>query len=239
MIGPKALTIHRRSVVVGGVALGYFVAQGGNASAMIHIAMLGDSIFDNGSYVGDAPDVRAQAQTLLHGANVISAARDGAVIADMEFQIRRIPDAVTHIVVSIGGNDAIRASGVIDDSASTVSTALDKLGLIRDQFSRSYASMVNALLARRVPLGFCSIYEPRFPDPARRRAAANALTLLNDVITREVFRAGASLIDLRLICDTDADFANAIEPSAAGGAKIAHAIARFAKGDRGSSVVFA
>jgi hypothetical protein len=152
---------------------------------MNHVAMLGDSISDNGSYVGGAPDVRAQAQTLLPGVTVISAARDGAVMTDLEFQIRRIPDAVTHIVVSIGGNDAIRASGVIDESASSVSAALERLGLIRDQFSHSYASMVGTLLGR-VPLAFCSIYEPRFPDPARRRAAANALTLLNDVITREV-----------------------------------------------------
>jgi hypothetical protein len=66
-----------------------------------------------------------------------------------------------------------------------------------------------------------------------------ALTLLNDVITREVFRVGASLIDLRLICDSDEDFANPIEPSALGGAKIARAIARFASGDRGASAVFA
>ena len=88
-------------------------------------------------------------------------------------------------------------------------------------------------------MAFCSIYEPRFLDPARRRAAANALTLLNDVITSEVFRAGASLIDLRLICHRDEDFANPIEPSAVGGAEIAHAIARFAKADRGTSMVFA
>jgi hypothetical protein len=42
------------------------------------------------------------------------------------------------------------------------------------------------------------------------------------------------LIDLRLVCSEDADFANSIEPSVAGGAKIATAIAGFAAkvGDR-------
>ena len=34
------------------------------------------------------------------------------------------------------------------------------------------------------------------------------------------------MLDLRLICDEDADFANPIEPSAQGGEKIAAAIAR-------------
>jgi len=43
---------------------------------------------------------------------------------------------------------------------------------------------------------------------------------------------------LRLICDEDADFANPIEPSARGGAKIAQAISRFAGGATPRSSVF-
>jgi hypothetical protein len=53
---------------------------------------------------------------LLPGVTVISATQDGAMMTDLALQIRRIPDAVTHIVVNIGGNDAIRASGVIDET---------------------------------------------------------------------------------------------------------------------------
>lgn len=55
-----------------------------------------------------------------------------------------------------------------------------------------------------------------------------ALALFNDVITRAVFAYGLDLVDLRLICDDSADYANPIEPSFAGGQKIAEAIARFA-----------
>ena len=61
--------------------------------------------------------------------------------------------------------------------------------------------------------------------PQRRRLAATALTIFNDVITRAAFTPGLPLIDLRLICNEDADFANPIEPSVQGGAKIAAAIA--------------
>jgi hypothetical protein len=43
---------------------------------------------------------------------------------------------------------------------------------------------------------------------------------------------------LRLICDEDADFANPIEPSARGGAKIAQAISKFAGGATPRSSVF-
>jgi hypothetical protein len=61
-----------------------------------------------------------------------------------------------------------------------------------------------------------------------RRLAATALTALNDAITREAFARNIDCIDLRIICDEDRDFANPIEPSVHGGAKIAAAILGFA-----------
>ena len=109
----------------------------------MHIAMIGDSVFDNASYVGDAPDVRAQLQCLLSDAEVSSSARDGAVMADIPMQLRQIPRSATHIVVSVGGNDAIGASGVIDEGAVNVADALEKLAVIRDRFDRSYGTMID------------------------------------------------------------------------------------------------
>ena len=208
------------------------------AKAMMHIAMIGDFVFDNGSYVGNAPDVRAQLQSLLTDAKVTSSARDGAVLADIPMQLRQIPRPATHVVVSMGGNDAIGASGVLEEGAANVADALEKLAVIRDRFDRTYGTMIDLVLERSLPVAFCTIYEPRFPDLRRRRAAATALTVLNDVITRRVFRKRASLIDLRIICDQDADFANSIEPSATGGVKIAKAIAMFTRADQPTATVF-
>ena len=73
------------------------------------------------------------------------------------------------------------------------------------------------------------------------RFAATGLTILNDCITRAAFARGLSLIDLRLICDRDANFANPIEPSVRGGAKIAPAIAALVtdQGGTQASEVFA
>jgi hypothetical protein len=70
------------------------------------------------------------------------------------------------------------------------------------------------------------------------------LTVFNDVIAREAFARGLPLIDLRLVCDRDEDFANPIESSARGGEKIAAAIAAAVAGwpdriKRGRSEVFA
>ena len=49
--------------------------------------------------------------------------------------------------------------------------------------------------------------------------------MFNDVILREAFSRGLPVIDLRLVFDDDADYANDIEPSVKGGAKIAKVIA--------------
>jgi hypothetical protein len=84
--------------------------------------------------------------------------------------------------------------------------------------------MLDRVLARHLHTVLCTIYEPRFPDPRLQRLAVTALTLFNDVITRTAFAHGLPLIDLRLVCDRDEDFANPIEPSVKGGAKIARAI---------------
>jgi hypothetical protein len=67
------------------------------------------------------------------------------------------------------------------------------------------------------------------------------LAVFNDEISRAAFAHRLPLIDLRLICSDDADYANPIEPSAKGGAKIAGAIARLVTGERtdNSSVVIA
>ena len=69
-----------------------------------------------------------------------------------------------------------------------------------------------------------------------------AVPVLNDCITRAAFARGLPLVDLRLICDQDEDYANPIEPSVRGGEKIAAAIAALVTdhgGARQRSEVFA
>ena len=68
------------------------------------------------------------------------------------------------------------------------------------------------------------------PMTFRRKFATAAPTLLNDIVTREAFLRDLILIDLSLICNEGADFANPIEPSSLGGAMIARAILRFLNG---------
>ena len=98
--------------------------------------------------------------------------------------------------------------------------------------------MLNSVSRVGLPTAVCTIYEARFDEAPRRSLATTALTVLNDKITREAFARGLTLIDLRLICDEDADFTHQIEPSVQGGAKIAQAILKFVSRATPRSSVF-
>ncbi len=196
---------------------------------MGHVILLGDSIFDNGAYVGREPDVAAQLRGRLGSAWKASLlAVDGHVSADVLRQLERTPADATHLVVSAGGNDALRSSFVLNEPARSVNDAVQRLAAAQDQFRASYLRMADAVAARRLPAALCTIYDANYPPPQGRLAAA-ALSLFNDVITRAAFARDLSLIDLRLICDEPADYANPIEPSARGGDKIAAAITSFVR----------
>jgi hypothetical protein len=197
---------------------------------MRHIALLGDSVFDNGAYVGSGPDVLHQLRSIAPAEwRCTLAAVDGALATDVKAQLKRVRSDATHLVVSAGGNDALGESDVLDQPARSVADALEKISAARDRFARNYLAMLDAVATRGLPTAICTIYEPRFPEAKRRRLAATALAVLNDCITHEAFLRGLTLIDLRVIFDDDADFANPIEPSVQGGMKIARAAFRFAK----------
>jgi hypothetical protein len=73
-------------------------------------------------------------------------------------------------------------------------------------------------------LTLCTIYNGCFPDPDFQQIISTALMVFNDVILRVAIEFGIPVIDLRFVCSSPADYANPIEPSSAGGAKIAQAI---------------
>ena len=212
-----------------------------SASNHIQIVLLGDSIFDNASYVPGGPAVVQQLNDRLgHGSRATLVAVDGAVVDSVERQIARIPSDATHLVISAGGNDALGASGVLGQSAESVADAVDRLADIVEGFAEDYHRMLDRVLARRLPTALCTIYDANYPPPTRR-VVVTALGLFNDVITRAAFARGLPLIDLRLICNEPGDYANPIEPSVQGGAKIVAAIARLLDADAhgGNSIVIA
>jgi hypothetical protein len=223
-------TTRRRSILAGAALLPAARLRAEDP-AMGHVVLLGDSVLDNGAYVGGGPDVvRQVGERLPEGWRATLLAVDGSVIASVPAQLARLPRDATHLVLSVGGNDALGAAGLLDQPARSVAEAIERLADVRDRFGAAYEAMLGRVLAAGLPTAVCTVYDGRMPEP-RRRIAVTALTALNDRITRAAFARGASLIDLRLICAEDADYANPIEPSAQGGAKIAAAIAAFATGE--------
>lgn len=140
-----------------------------------HLVLLGDSILDNGAYTRGEPDVLGHLQPRLpRNWRASLAAVDGSTTADLSRQLARVPREATHLVIAIGGNDALSNRDLL----------------------------------------------------ATPRLARVALMMFNDVILRTAFERGLSVIDLRLVCTEQEDYANPIEPSGQGGRKIADAIAR-------------
>ena len=134
-----------------------------------------------------------------------------------------MPEDATHLVVSAGGNDALNSSDFLTAPARSTAEALSGLADIGGEFERTYLAMLAEVLAHRLPTAICTIYYPRFPDPALQRIAVAGLTVFNDCIIRVAFGHRLPLLDLRLICTEERDYANPIEPSAQGGEKIARA----------------
>ena len=193
---------------------------------MSHIVLLGDSIFDNAAYVSaQEPDVVRQVRRQLpRGSKATLAAVDGGRTRDVPEQLRGLPADATHLILSVGGNDALGSSGFLAAPARSTAEALLGLADIGEEFERGYLAMLEGVLAYGLPTAICTVYYPRFPDKVLQRTAVAALTVFNDCIVRAAFSHRLPLLDLRLICTAEEDYANPIEPSAVGGEKIARAI---------------
>lgn len=195
-----------------------------------HIALLGDSIFDNRAYTGREPDVIAHLRDLLPtGWQATLCAVDGATTRNMAAQVAQIPTASTDVVVSIGGNDALQNADLLTMAARSSADALTAFAERLDTFERAYGAAIDRVRARQANVTVCTIYNGAL-EPERARLARVGLRMFNDVIFRAAFARRLGVIELRAVCTDHADYANPIEPSGRGGRKIAEAIVRATAG---------
>lgn len=193
----------------------------------MHIALLGDSVFDNAAYIGEGPDVVSQLRVRLRSrGRATLLALDGAVVRSVPPQVEALPADATHVVISVGGNDALGAMGILEQPVRSVSEAVLGLAELIQGFQQGYREMLQAAASRRLPTAVCTIYYPRYQDRRMQLVAYAGLALFNDCILREAFARRLPVIDLRFVANHDADFANPIEPSVVGGDKIAASIVR-------------
>ena len=199
------------------------------------VVLLGDSVFDNAGYVaggkstGDhLADEMADAGP---GWSAVLKARDGAVSADVPGQVAAAAAAAElgagYAALSAGGNDALRSAAILTKPVSNAVEVFEELADIREAFEERYDTAVAAASeAAGGRLVVCTIYDPNYAEPRRQRPATAALPAFNDIITRVAVRRGVPVVDLRTAFVAPDDYANPIEPSVAGGRKLAGLIRR-------------
>ena len=203
---------------------------------MSHVVLVGDSIFDNAAYTEGGPDVVSQVRGLLPlGWEATLLAVDGAITDDVAGQLRRLPEQATHLVLSVGGNNALKHMGILQTRVTSMTKAVEMLADVASDFERRFRVAVAACLDTARPLAVCTIYNGCFEDQAFQRVASTTLTVFNDAIIRVAIEHALPVIDLRSVCATRADYANPIEPSSVGGEKIARAIVGLVCGARATA----
>src|SRR5262249_34867881 len=108
----------------------------------------------------------------------------------------------------------------------SVTESFNLIGTTIAGFSQRYQEMLEPILERGCSTALSTIYYPRLPDPDLQQIAVTALAFFNDLIISQAIQHGLPVLDLRFICNEDADFANSIEQSGSGSTKIAAAIKR-------------
>src|SRR5262249_46603079 len=203
---------------------------------MPHLVLVGDSILDNVAYTRGGPDVVSQVRGLLPpGWEATLLAVDGSTTDDVAAQVRRLPKQATQLVLSVGGNDALMHQRILEAPVSSMAESLAALADMASDFERRYRSAIAACLDAALPVAVCTVYNGSFEDRALQRLAFATLTMFNDAIIRVAIEHALPVIDLRLVCDSAEDYANQIEPSSVGGAKIARVIVGLVCGADGTA----
>jgi hypothetical protein len=149
---------------------------------------------------------------------------DGATTSRLAGQLACVPRDAGHLVVAIGGNDALQNTDLLTTVVRSSSETLSLFAARLAGFEEAYATALEHLLDLGRAVTVCTIYNGAL-EPERAPIARVGLMTFNDVILRLAFERRLGVIDLRAICSEPGDYTNMIEPSGRGGLKIARAIA--------------
>lgn len=132
----------------------------------MHVALLGDSTLDNRRYTNGGPAVVDQLEAILgDGHSVTLLAVDGDTTRQVPERLSRVPKEASHLVLSVGGNDALEYIDLLGRPAASVSEAITVVSVAVEQFDRNYRACLREVLALDRPTIVCSIYNGGFPEP--------------------------------------------------------------------------
>src|SRR6476620_12735127 len=101
---------------------------------MKHIVLLGDSIFDNKAYVRNLDVISHLRQQIPNDWQATLRAMDRCVIEDVKKQTLGLPADATHLIVSVGGNNAILNAGILQQPATSSAEVLNELADLASTF---------------------------------------------------------------------------------------------------------
>lgn len=90
-------------------------------------------------------------------------------------QLQRLPSDASHLVMSVGGNDAIMNAGILQAKAESTSRVIATLAEVSRGFEEAYRHAVTACMRLHLPLTVCTIYNGCFPDPDDQRLISTVL----------------------------------------------------------------
>ena len=208
------------------------------------IFLFGDSLFDNGAYVGNGPTVTASLEAMW-SAGVERVARDAHVISSIPYQweeARRIGLNPAHdaVVVGVSGKDFLNRLHLWMEPCPTIADGLLQIHEILSSFYATYTAMVDEMVARGCRhLVLTTIYpvfdmqriEYMVTSVPTRVSKTWALTspiinLMNSHIRAEAKRVGAKVVDLYHSDIEPNDIVFGIEPGPTASPKIAQAIVK-------------
>lgn len=184
-----------------------------------HLVLLGDALQNIDLGEGEAEKILVQQPrnpwklTVLPAPQVL---RRG--------HVRQVPRDATHLVISVEGAWAIETSGLLQGGVQTIRDALETFAAAADEFERIFAVLIAAALETGLPTAVCTLVPSRFAGSGQQRVAATALAIFNDRIVRHAFAARLPIVDLRMVCDEDADYASETLLSRGGVRKVANVV---------------
>ena len=191
--------------------------------AIRHIVLIGDGL-------GDLARVQQKGPGALEG-KLMPGRRDpwklSVLVADQLVRSSppiNFPADATHIVISIEGNRAIHESGLLAGKPASMEEGLARLSYAADQFEDKVAALIQVAQATGLPTVICSMWPPRYPEPAHQGAAVAALGIFNSRILHRAVEARISLVDLHRVCSEQEDYADHIMLSRVGLQKAANVI---------------
>jgi hypothetical protein len=194
-----------------------------------HVSLLGDSIIDNKVYVGEGE--LSVTEHLQHNSSSYFSmiAVDGDTTEEvLDNQLDNLKEPVSHIVLSIGGNDLLQNLHLLQDETSGMKFALEKSSELIGEIQENYTKILEHLSQYDAKVLLCTVYEGDLESDVLLaeydKAGQAMLKMHNDSVYYLASKFDVDVLELRNIFTNKVDYANPIEPSHIGGEKLAKSI---------------